>query len=539
MKPVWMVRSRQIAQKLSFWLMLIGYDPRDTSLSHRIYLIYASIFMSLWGFAVLSLAAGATATMLTVTGFDSVNQAAARISLLILVVWSLYQLWQVSRRSPFVFSEEDAYLICQTPVKRSIVAIFWFLGDWLTQALPFWAIGVTFGFAMVESQLGGKVAFTDLFLYIASGLQALSVILPLHFGLLALLWALGALRLQGNREWRWLPRFVLLVIVLVIGGLVWGFEKPEFAESIASVNQAIVWSLNYPLRAAFSIHPWINGFVVALGVAIVGLVALAIAGEDLNLSRAAQESTQREKLQSAQRYGMASMAREIKQRDRLGIGRNPTRMPARPGLWVLPWKDILQSRYEIGFGDIWNWLLLLGISSSLFLAPDWGSRIFLFAFWILTVGQRSTSRLRADLANWWMLRSLPFSSEPLLWAELIIPWGLTVATGWLAIIFGGAGLESFRLTVALLVPAFCMILSLIAAYDVLRQSTADLLLNGNVPGISALTILIGAICLAIPTGFIWWINQPRWIGLFLAISVSLLLCYGLWHMAAKKYRSIS
>jgi hypothetical protein len=378
MKPVWMVRSRQIAQKLSFWLMLIGYDPHDHSLSHRIYLIYASIFMSLWGFAVLSLAAGATATMLTTMGIGSANQAAAQISLLILVIWSLYQLWQVSHRSPFVFSEEDAYLICQTPVKRSFVAISWFVGDWFAQALPFWAIGVTFGFAMVEVQLAGKVTFADFFLYIASGLRALSVFLPLQVGLLALQWALGTLRLQGNREWRWLPRLVPIIIFLVIGILAWGIGKPEFARLIAPVRQAIVWPLYYPLQAAFSIHPWINGIVVALGVAIVGMAALAIAGESLNLSRAAQESTQREKLQTAQRYGMTGLAREIKQRDRLGIGRPPIRLRARPGFWVLPWKDILQSRYELGLGEIWNWLILLGISSGLFLASDLGSRILLF-----------------------------------------------------------------------------------------------------------------------------------------------------------------
>jgi tellurite resistance protein TehA-like permease len=138
-----------------------------------------------------------------------------------------------------------------------------------------------------------------------------------------------------------------------------------------------------------------------------------------------------------------------------------------------------------------------------------------------------------------MLRSLPFSSENLLWAELVIPWSLTVATGWLAIIFSSAGLGAFHLPVALLVPPICMILSLIAAYDVFRQSTSEMLLNGNIPGISALTILGGAICLAIPAGIIWWLSQLWWIGVFLAIVVSLLLAYGLWHMAAKRYRSIS
>jgi hypothetical protein len=534
-----MVRSRQIAQKLSFWLTLIGYNPRDHSLSHRIYLVYASIFMSLWGFAMLSLAAGAAATALTLPGTGSANQAAAQVSLFILVIWLLYQLWQVSRRSPFMFSEEDAYLICQTPVRRSFVALSWFLGDWFPQALPFWALGVTFGFAMVESQLGGKVAFSDLFQYIASGLRALGVFIPLQLGLLALLWALGALRLQGDREWRWMSRLTLIMILVVIGSLTLGIIKPEFAALVAPVGGAILWPLRYPLQAAFSLHAWISGVVLASGIALVGLVALAIAGEGLNLSRAAQESTQREKLQSAQRYGMVDLAREMKQRDRLGIGRSPARLPARPGLWVLPWKDILQSRYGTGFGEIRNWLVLLGISFGLLLAPDFGSRLFLLAFWIFALGQRTTFRLRADLGNWWMLRSLPFSAERLILTELAIPWSLTVGIGWLGIIFGGAGLGAFRLTAALLMSPVCMMLSLVAAYDILRQSRAEMLLNGNVPGISALTIVGGAVCLFLPAGMIFLLNQLPGIGAFLAFAVSLLLAYGLWRMAAKKYRSIS
>ena len=539
MKPVWMVRSRQIAQKLSFWLILIGYDPHDHSLSHRIYLIYASIFMSLWGFAVLTLAAGATATALTSMGNGSANQAAVQISLLLLGVWSLYQLWQVSRRSPFIFSEEDAHLICQTPVNRSVVALYWFVGDWFTQALPFWAISVTFGFAMVEVQLAGNVTFADFFLYVASGLRALSAFFPLHLGLLAVLWALGAMRLQGNREWRWFPRLVLIGIVLIIGSLVLGIENPGWAKSMALIGQRMLWPLDYPLQAAFSISPWINGVVVAVGIAVLGLIALAIAGHGLNLSRAAQESTQREKIQTAQRYGMPDVVHEVKQRDRLGIGRDPTRLTARPGLWMLLWKDVLQSRYEMGFGEVWNWLLLLGLSAGVFLTSDFGSRILLFAFWVFAIGQRTTSRLRADLANWWILRSLPFQAERLLLAELAIPWILTIILGWLAIIIAGQNLGTFRLTVALLMPFVCLILSLISAYDVLRQSNTGMLLNGNVPGISALAMLGGILCLVILAGIAWWLSQFRWIGILFCFTISLLLLSGVWRMAANKYRSIS
>jgi len=539
MKPVWMVRSRQIAQRFSFWLTLIGYDPHDHSLRHRIYLIYASIFMGIWAFAILSLAADGTATVLTALGTGSVNQIATQISLLIFVIWFIFQLWQVSRRSPFIFSEEDAYLICQTPVKRNIVALSWFVGDWLGKALPFWALGVTFGFAIMDSRLGEKVVFGDIFLYAASGLRALSLFFPLHLGLLALLWALGALRLQGNHERRWLPRLVLIGILLAVGGLIWSIKVPELVELFTPVWQAVFWALNYPLEAAFSIHPWTNGMLVALWMAVVGLGALAIVSKNLNLSRAAQESTQREKLQTAQRYGMVDLVREIKQRNRLGIGRDPTRLPARPGLWVVLWKDILQSRYETGLGQIWNWLILLGISLGFFLAPDFNLRILILFYWLIAVGQRTTSRLRADLTNWWMLRSLPFHAESLLLVELAIPWGLTVAIGWLAIIFGSGGFSASRLSMLLLIPPVCLILSLISAYDVLRQSNTGVLLNGNVPGISWLAILGGMLCLALSAGITWLLSQFSWIGILLAFTTSLVLAFGAWRIAATKYCSIS
>ena len=111
--------------------------------------------------------------------------------------------------------------------------------------------------------------------------------------------------------------------------------------------------------------------------------------------------------------------------------------------------------------------------------------------------------------------------------------------GWLAVLFGGVGLGPLRLTAALLLPPVCLMLSLVAVYDILRQSRAEMLLNGNVPGISALTIVGGAVCLFIPAGIVLWLNQLPWIGVFLTFVMSLLLAYGLWRLAAKKYRSIS
>jgi len=103
----------------------------------------------------------------------------------------------------------------------------------------------------------------------------------------------------------------------------------------------------------------------------------------------------------------------------------------------------------------------------------------------------------------------------------------------------GVGLGTLRLTAALLIPPVCLILSLVTVYDILRQLKAEMFLNGNVPGISAMTIVSGAVCLVLPAGMILWLNQLPWIGAFLAFVMSLLLAYGIWRLAAKKYRSIA
>jgi hypothetical protein len=133
-----MVRSRQIVRKLAWWLALIGYDRNDRSVSHRIYLVYAGIFWSIWFFAMFSLFAGPALRVLLWLGVSPPSQAAAVFGTLVLLGWGLYQLYQATRCSPIVFSENDAYLLCQAPVPGSATALAWLLGDWSSRP-PFWA----------------------------------------------------------------------------------------------------------------------------------------------------------------------------------------------------------------------------------------------------------------------------------------------------------------------------------------------------------------------------------------------------------------
>ena len=75
MNAVWLVRERQVGSRMSFWTAIVGYDPRDHSRSHQIYLVYVIIFFSLWGFAMLALIAdwGAAVLMLFQGIFTSIK----------------------------------------------------------------------------------------------------------------------------------------------------------------------------------------------------------------------------------------------------------------------------------------------------------------------------------------------------------------------------------------------------------------------------------------------------------------------------------
>jgi hypothetical protein len=535
-RAVWMVRSRQIARKLAWWLALIGYDPHDHSLSHRIYLVYASIFYSVWLFAVFSLFAGPAITVLKALSVSSLNQAAATLSTLALLGWGLYQLWQATRRSPLVFSENDAY---QAPVPGNAVALAWLLGDWFEPAAPFWAGAVTLSIALVDFGLGHKIGIVDLPAYIAAALVALLMISVVQIGLMALVWAAGALRLQRDRQPGWQPGAVRLGITVIGLGLAYILMRQGLGGLSQPFWQAALWPLNFPLRAAFGAAPLSIGLLGGLAWSGLGLAALAWAGAGLNLSRAAQETTQKEMIETAQRYGQSELARQAALTNRLGGGRPPTRLPVRPGWRMVGWKDVLQSSRAFGLSDIWGWLGLFAVGLGVCLAPDPGSRGLALAIWAVMVGQRVTARMQKDLAGWSLLRLLPFSSRRLLVAELALPWALVVLLGWVILaLAGGVWLESIRLPVALLLPCLSASVSFAAAFDILRQAQSDMLLNGISPQVSSVGGLLGILCLALPLGLWLGLSQLGIGGSLLAIVLAVLLALLFWNLASRRLQQM-
>jgi len=283
MDAVWLVRSRQLMRRMRFWIMIVGYDPGDRSITHRIYLLYVVIFFSLWGFVVLALFADQVAFILSWLVRASPVRSAIVFTTIILLVDFLFQCYRYAKRSPFVFSEDDAGLICLTPVDRRQVALAWLLGEWIPAGLPYWALAVTLSFSILQLTYPAGLIAANLPLYLLAALRAVSVMLPLHLALMTFTYIFGVIRLRGEKD---LP--YLRLIPLGVGAILLLLSRydPAFL-------RIFLWPLIYPLQAGFGIAHWLAGFALVFLLALLSLLLLYLVTPRLNLSRASQESQHR------------------------------------------------------------------------------------------------------------------------------------------------------------------------------------------------------------------------------------------------------
>jgi hypothetical protein len=286
MNAVWLVRSRQVAGRMRFWTAIVGYDPRNRNLSHHIYLVYVVIFFSLWGFAMLALIADLGAGILTLFKGFSPIQAAILLIILILLTDLLLRSFRYTRRTPFIFSEEDAVLICQTPVDRKQVAIAWLFGDWIPAGLPYWAGAVILSFACQQLANPEGIIWANLPIYIFTGLRAATIILPLHLAMITTTYVFGALRLRRDKD--------LIYLRLIPVGI--GVGMLFIARFFQQSYRILLWPVIYPLEAGFRESGWLAGFSIVVLMATLSLIALYMVTPELNLSRASQESRFRREL---------------------------------------------------------------------------------------------------------------------------------------------------------------------------------------------------------------------------------------------------
>jgi hypothetical protein len=524
-RAIWLVWSRQLQARYEFWLQIVGFDIRDQSWGHRFYLLYLLLFMAGWAFAMLALLANGTSGLLQTLAPASPDTGAMILLAIGLSALAFLELYQSSRRSPLVFSPEDALLLCQTPVNRRLIALAWFTARWIEIVLPCGLAVLVLESGVVGLQVGGKLEANDLLRYALDGLRGLSLVLPWQTAMLALAWATGAHRLQGDQDrpaWCWVVPLAALILGL---GLVWSRYNIE----VSRLGQTLLWPFILPLRAAFGQASWLPAMLTALMLAAFG-------------SRAAQETRRLAAQQQARLSGTAGIANELAREDHLGSGRTSAIWPSRPGVQVVMWKDVVQATRAFTFGSLMPWLLLLTISLGAALTPEWGTRVILAAFWILLVGQLATARLRSDLAHWWIWRQLPLASGQLLVVEMARPVTVAGLVTWLGLGAGRTLADGDFSPAMWLVPTAVSSIACAAVFAVLRKCHHDRLLAEQVPESNELGFILGLLCIAGPFGVLLGaarLHWPIWPGVGTALLISLACANGLWRLAVKTHGRIA
>lgn len=528
------VRARQEERELVYWLSLVAYEHHDHSFANRVYLLYLTLFFGSWVFAVLIFFAGGGAMLLQLIHPTDPVSAAVFLEVLLLGLWGIYGFWQALRRSPIVFSEQDETLLCQTPLNRRHVALRWLLMPWLKSALPFWLAAVALGFSVAEAALPGAMSASRIPEYAMYGLRAWLMIIPIHLALFSLQWAVGILHLQKDHERRWLAWTIMPVVIAFFAALSYFAFNP--ASPALHPWSDLPAALLFPFQTAFSggrvSIAWLTSSLFAL--AALGLM-YGVSGT-LSLSRAVQETRQLETLHAAQRYGLSAYSANIQSRQRLGVMRKPTRLPAVLGAGSLVWKDVLQSLRALRLSSAFVWfqifLLMLGMS---FLTQP-GSSALLVAFWVIQIGQVSVVRIRSDLACWPLVRQLPIPRKHFLLLELgpVCILALLVSLAGLA---AGSIIFNKPLTpMVSLMPGTVAAVAGMAIFDVIRRSRGHLLLNESVPELSSGGILLGAIVAGVPILIQFLLPGPA--GIALSILLSLGFALLAFNLAVHSFRSM-
>jgi hypothetical protein len=531
------VYSRRVSERRGYWLSLLGYNPKDRSLANRVYLLYVIAFWSIWIVAVFALTANLSEGLLTGLYPGQPERAAAGLMALALVSWGLLRCYTFSRRSPIIFSEEDAQLLCQTPLDRRAVALTWLAGDW-PESLLWFAAGtlllcIALGDVAGQNQAGGF----NLLSYVNNTLRSLSIVVPLHLAVFTLGWVFGVLRLQGAQDRPRLRGTALGLAILWIAALV--LNHLSLAATLSSPPVRVtLWPVTYPLVAAFGLAPWGAGLALSWLWALLALGVLLACTTSLNLSRAAQETASLEKQNRFARYGAFDAVQDMRRMQRLGASHAPGQFEAGAGMWALVWKDILHLTRSVSLTQLIHWLAIF--SAALALAnPAWQIKAGALLIWALLLGQRMTAHLRIDLARWWLWRGLPFSSQTLMLVAAARPAAGAVLVTWLALALAGSFPDRFA--AAILVPSCACSVAWATAYDVLRQSKSAFLVRGEVPTTQEVGLIASLASIAFPAGVLALAYQLHWpaaVGLVGALLLSLLIARGLWSLAAGAHRLV-
>ena len=379
--PVWILFRRRTFSRLAYWLKVLGFDPRDRSINNLFYSVYFYGFWVAWGVAVFAiLGASMTKIFVFLPGL-SPNALVIQYSAIFFFVWGLIKFWQVVRRSPFVFSEPDAYLLCQAPLDRWKVGLGWFLMDWFGTGLVFAAGSIILAFALTYKGLSGASAIQDLPVYFASALRSLAIVLPLQMGVQAGLFGIGAWRLRRGRQPKnliWLRTTLMLVGLGILA-----------AQYFLSWGNIFLSPITFPLEAAFgslaSPTDWFFRAGLSLLYLILGIVVLIWGTRRMHLGLAAEESRLASILRQALTMMNFELAETLNRRRKLGATYSSSNLFKNRGIWVLIWKDLIQSWRSLRASQVVRWVYIFFLSIGVFLLTDWAAQLILGGIWMVVL----------------------------------------------------------------------------------------------------------------------------------------------------------
>jgi hypothetical protein len=536
--PVWLLFRRRTFSRLAYGLQVLGYNLRDHSVSNRFYFVYFCAFWLAWAVAVFAMLGSALANSIELIPETSPSALAVNLGIFILAIWGFIELWRVTGRSPFVFSESDAYLLCQTPVRRRTIGFAWFLMDWFGTILPFAAGTVLFSFTLTEITLTDTATLQSLSNYFTSSFRSLAIILPLQMGLQAGSYGLGALRLRRNRS---PEKSTWLRLIPLLSGL--GLLTAIFLPDLRSI---ILAPLIIPLQAAFGSGSlptnWLVGAGLTFLILLVGITLLLVWTDRMQLSWAAQETRLVSAIRSARSVMNNELVENIQRQSKMTATRHPSQLPVRNGLWMVIWKNLVQSSRSLRARQAMRWVFIFFLMMSTFISSGWIVQLIMGGFWAVSLGSLATDRLRNDLARWWLLRSLPFQNSRLVLSLLGPSWVAGVLLGWLALALTN---PPFGWMTAALLPFLAACAALGSAHNILEHAKTRILMTPgvaeeNVPRQNVQGAIIILIAVGIPLGLLTWSSSHSggYILGLLSLSVAVVITYLLFESVTRAYRWI-
>jgi len=529
------LRSRQEQQEIGFWLSL-AYDKNDKSLSNRLYLLYLVIFFSIWWFIILVFFAERGASIFTLLAPANPIKAALALEIIVFLSWWIFTEIKAIWRSPVVFSEEDAYLICQMPIKPRYIVLRWLLMPWMKNFLPIALISVTIGFSLAETIFLPSAFNSEMFAnYIWYALRILMVITPIHLALFTLTWVIGIWCLNNERR----VLFVIssLVISIFISLILIDVLFLTFNVTIFLQIGAFIKVIQNIFLGGFGSSEFIRAQVSGWIFALVSLLILGKVSTNFSPSRAAQETQFNVAVKSLMRYGFVSQAKEMKEKRRLSRRVKVFWQPSWENGGAVLWKDILQSLRINRLRKIFGFLIIFSSMLSFVFIQDFKARLPIIAIWTIQVGKITSERIRNDLSRWTISKQLPISHNNWFFYNILFSCFLVLLSSLVGIILGSLFDQSLVLREILLLPGMIATCTGIWVFDIARRSQSSLLMRGQVPQISEIGRIGAIICVCLP--FLFLIILPGIKGGFLSISSSILLGWAAVWLAIDVCRNIT